>query len=540
MRPRWWQAPLPGVLLVAAAACAQPASAADPVFAAPRTLALDAGAPAIAIGAGGDAVVAWGGREGGVFVARRGVLGGAFEAPERIADDLADRVRVSRNPAGAIAVAWTGRENPGKRSRLRVSVAPSGGRFGAPETVPLPDAPAVSGSPQAAPTDRTAPAVVLGADGALTAAVTDVEGRLLAGVRAAGGQFGEAQVVATGVRGAPVVAADGLGSTALVWRQEPAANAPDQLRTVVMAAERRPGTGFGTAGAISDPAFGAGAPRVAANARGDMLAAWAVYDTSVAGGNLFPAGADVSERTLGGPWSPARRITTPGRPFFDELTPALNDFGAGVVAGYAPYGFADSVSRPPGATFGAPVQTPVPAGASDGTAPDAVGVDALGTTVHAMTVGGFDRGRVIAVIRSLSGATRVEPLPAGEATSPPALATDPFGNGLVAWEHGGAIRTVTYSALAPIVSALRVGRREFRFRVSEPAVVDLEVRGPKIRARKRPLARQTVIARPAANRVRFAKRVRRLLARRGRHTVVVRTRDAGPVTGRLTTRIRRR
>ena len=443
-----------GLLIVPAA------HAGPPVFGAPTTLAADGTDPSVAIGLGGDAVVAWAGRTSGVFVARRGALGGRFSAPERISDDKARAVRVTRNLAGSLAVVWVGGADPSQPAELRAAVAPPRRPFGPPETVPLP----ATGSGTGHPDDIVEPASAIGADGSVTVAVPDVQHRLLVAVRPTGGGFEAAQVLGERAIGDVSLGADGLGSVVAAWTAEPPPDDSGAFRTLVYAAERRAGTGFGPPWVLSDPARGASdgtsGPAVAANARGDVVVAWPAYADGYRWATL-PSTIDVAERTPAGEWSAPHAGASGGGFFGSALTAALNDRGDGVIAEYAPTGSAESVFRPAHGAFGARQTVALAPGAAGRSA---VGIDALGQTVHLNLAGGLGTGpadRILAVVRAGAGPASTVPVSTPKETeSAPDLAFDPFGNGLVVWSSpeagGGAIRAAVYSAGPPVVRNLRV------------------------------------------------------------------------------------
>ncbi len=122
----------------------------------------------------------------------------------------------------------------------------------------------------------------------------------------------------------------------------------------------------------------------------------------------------------------------------------------------------------------------------------------------------------------------------------PSIAMDRFGNGIAAWttvRNGRYYVAVSaYSALAPVIARMRVGRRALRFRANEIAAISIKVR----RKRGGRSASQLAIARRGTNSVKLNKRVRRLLKRKGRYVATIRTRDAGPRRATYKVRFRRR
>lgn len=515
------------------------AQAAEPVFGAPVTLAGDGSDPSVVMGPGGDAVVAWSGRTSGVFVARRGALGGSFSRPQRVSDDVARAPALTRNAAGMLALVWVGRTDRSQPATVHAAVAPAGRPFGAPEDILLPSPDAG----RAALDDIARPAVTLGPDGSVTVAVTDIERRLLVSQRLAGGAFAQASVLAEGVNGDASIAGDNGGSVVASWVQQIAEADPTSFHAVVYAAEIGPASGPGAPRLLSDPSElasnGVTSPVVVANPRGDVLVAWAAFPAGI-GTSIVPSALRVAERSPTGEWSPTRAAISDGGYFGAPLSAAINDRGDAVVGSYDPSGATNTVFRPAGARFQARQRVLLAAGAGGRSV---LGVDALGDTVHLSLVAGLGtepQARIIAVTRSGSGTPSVAAVStAGETESVPDLGFDPFGNGLVVWGSpgagGGAIRAAAYSAGPPVISGLRVGKREFRLHINEPAGVQISVRGPR-----HAKGEQLFAARAGFNRVRFTTGLRKALRRRGRYTVRIRTADAGPRKATVKIHVRRR
>lgn len=515
------------------------ARAAEPVFGVPATLAGDGSDPSVTMGVGGDAMVAWTGRTSGVFVARRGALGGAFSRPQRVSDDVARAATLTRNASGMLALAWVGRTSPYDQAVVHAAVAPAGQPFGSPEDIPL-----ASVSANAAQLDDIVrPAVTLGPDGSVTVAVTDLERRLLVSQRPAGGVFPQASVLAERVNGDASIAADGRGSVVAAWVQQTADPDPTVFHAVVYAAEVGPASGLGAPRLLSDPSElasnGVTAPLVVANARGDVLVTWAAFPGGM-GISLIPSAIRVAERSPIGGWSPTHAAISDGQYFGAPLSAAINDRGDAVVGSYDPSGSASTVFRPAGSSFGSRQRVLLPAGSNGRSV---LGVDALGDSVHLSLVGGpgsEPQARIIAATRSGTGPPSLAAVStAGETESVPDLAFDPFGNGLVVWSSpgagGGAIRAAAYSAGPPVISGLRVGKREFRLRVNESAAVQVSVRGPR-----HTKGQQMFLARAGFNRVPIASKLRKTMRRPGRYTVLIRTADAGPRTATMKVHVRRR
>ena len=485
----------PGVLLVVlaivgVAGLAGPAQAAAPVFAAPQTLAAAARVrrwPSAPQGMRGCV----GGRTSGVYVARRASWV-ARSAPPSVSETTSPMAGASVAPASALA--WPGR--PPRHSTapsLRVAVAPLGARFDAPETVPLPAARGVSGTLRP-PGDVNVPAVLLGADGSVTAAVGDVEHRCWPRC-ARRRTLREAQVLGTNARSVPVLAADGSArSPCCAGHTRRRALGP---RDVVLAAERRPAphSGLRTRSPIprSAPARRVWRPTPAATCSRHGGLRHLRH-----GGLYFPVGADVAIARSAARGQRPHRVTAPARPSSSRSPRPLKDFapawwppcpmgprrrGLRLRAGRS----AASPDLVHGRSdLGIPT-TPSASTRSAGPCRDQHrGPDAAGSVQWSAPRGLDGRDLGFGHRRAYGRA---------------ALATDRFGNGLIAcraWDdQSGDIH-----AAPPFVSGLRVGRREFRFHSSEPAIITLSIR-------------EAIAARPRRRRwpddgqpIRFSKRTR--------------------------------
>jgi hypothetical protein len=535
------------VLVIASLASGSAARAvAPPVFSAAQVLARGGQDAVVAMGAAGDAVVAWSGQRGGVFVTRRAAAGGAFSAPIEIAGERAANMslRIARNDRGDLALAWM-RSTPTSDGyavgSLRLAVASAGETFGGPEDVPLAERDRVVEQNVVGGLDiSSGPRLALAADGTVVVGYMDSDraadaDRAIAAIRPPGGPFGAAQVLARRVIAPPAIAADGIGHLYALWPATPQGAAPRAGR-IAYVAEAGPGAGFGPPRALSDPALdasnGAALPQLAANRAGTVVAMW----NGGHPGELFPSRVDVALREAGGPWPAPQRVSTGGMAM--RATVALNDRGDAVVA-WPNLPFLVSAFRPAGGSFGAPAGG---FGAPGSMEEMPMAIDALGVTLIVRRVDEQFRERIAAVLRrrDAAPAAEVDISPRGTVVSSPAVATDPFGNGLVVWTApgagGGAVNAAAYSALAPAVAQLRVGSREFRLRVTEPARIRITVR----RGAKGRSASQTAVVRAGVSKLAFVANVRRLLRRPGSYSATIRTRDAGPLAGTVGIRFRRR
>ncbi|MDP1848130.1 MAG: hypothetical protein Q8K79_10095 [Solirubrobacteraceae bacterium] len=525
---------LGAALLTSAPAAAQ----SPPVFAAPQVLANEGRHAVTAMGPAGDVIVAWAGTQRGVFAARRAALGGRFATPVQVSDDRVSflaPLRLARNDRGDVALAWIreagGQDAPGV---LRVALAAAGTTaFGPPEDAV--SAPSVGD-----------PALAIGDGGevALAFEVLAPDGKADAyGVlRPAGGPVGRPALLGRRVlgRGAQLAAGPG-GTLHALWVAE-TSELGRPATSAAFTAEASPGSGFGAPRRLSDPALTAGngyvTPQLVANRRGDLLAAWA---GSPPFSGPFQTRADVATRPAGGDWSAAGDVAGPHKAVL-SVSPVLNDRGDAVVS-WGNLSHVETIFRPAGGAFGGLFNTQVVASPDfDGMA---VALDALGIAliVRRQVVGhAGGPGRIHVLLRARAEVPGPDIPVSGveEAISSPAIATDPFGNGIVVWSSGGSARPVTavaYSATAPVVARVRAGSRELRFRANEPANVRITVRRD---VRHGKSATQTAVARPGANNVRYVSKVRALLRRKGRYVATIRARDAGPRSATVKLRFRRR
>ena len=519
------------LLLAPAAATAQ-----EPVFGPPGKLADGANRdrPAIVIGPNGDTVIAWNGRTSdygeppretrGVFVASRPAGTAAFSAPVRVSDEPAEAVLLARNERGDVALAW--RNYPAERgdAGMRLTIARAGEGFGPVENVPVP--------PGTTPTWRHGGGVsteltglAVGGDGTVllgmttTTPATDGETRLAAvAVRTPAG-FEQTRVLAEHSNG-PSVAADGAGRLYAVWlaRREHSDSDP----AAVFFSEHV-GGGFTPPRRLSDymPSFGG--VRIVANRPGDLLVTWVSPALGYSPSQVYAA-----MRRAGAEWQEPRHLAQSA-----SASPALNDAGDAVVGALG----ATLVAAEPGGEFGPPEG----AGASHGGSISSesffpVALDSLGTTIATWN-NEARSGGVFALRRPRGGpigpATKIAS-GTGRVWLAPAIATDAFGNGVIAWieqrhyNDPATVHTLSYSANPPTVSGFEVGASAFRFKLSEPASVRI-----KVKRRGGPARSLLVHARTKANVVRFDRRMRSLLAADGRYRATIRARDAGPRASRV-------
>jgi hypothetical protein len=528
-------------VIAAVMTMAQPASAATPkVFAPPQDLAIDAIAPQVVMGPAGDATVVWQGLKGGLFVARRSVLGGRLSAPEKVVDENVNAytVRVARNDRGDVAIAWAASVD--NVFRPRVVIAPPGQSFGPPADVPLPPRAPVPGED----TGRQFgwPELVVAPDGTVAVGFSETDyganvSRTLVSTRPPGGEFRPPQVLATStgavwegpITMAPKLAMDADGRLIAAWVFQPG---PLVDGAKLLMAEAAPGQPFGPARTISDPSLpGVSDARLAVNPRGDVVAAWTSHIVQPLA-DTHPGRLDVMERSPSGAWSARHALSSNGVTIATP-TVALNDAGDAIVAVPTTSGMATSFR---GAHVGFGAAVPSPVAYADGSEVP-IAIDALGDSVSVRS----DDQTVFAQLRVRGAEPEPEvPVSAPSKVYGPNVAMDGFGNGIVVWNENrrgvAVITAASYSALPPVVAKLRVRKHKFSMSANEPALVRIAVR----RKRGGRKASQITVARPGANGLKFDKRMRHLLKRKGRYTMTVRAYDAGPRHTTYKVKFRRR
>jgi hypothetical protein len=232
---------------------------------------LNVSMPAVAMGQGGDAVVAWTAYNGTSTVAQAAVrpAGGSFSAPITISSPApyGSPASVAMDRAGDAIVVWERSDDVNQV--VSASVRPAGGAFSAPVDVSA-----------VMPRDSlgvSVPAVAMSDGGAAVVAWrrTDAGGGVQASTRPAGGAFSApvlvsapTQDVATSIPSAPSVAMDAVGDAVVAWDRRPAVGES----RVAQAAVRPAGGAFSAPQDISLTGGDALATQVAMDALGDAVA----------------------------------------------------------------------------------------------------------------------------------------------------------------------------------------------------------------------------------------------------------------------------
>jgi PKD domain len=270
-------------------------------FSAPIELSKAASEPAVAITPSGEAVAVWRHfdvNDAGNYVIQASYRqpGGSLSAPLDVAVTpnaaLPQALQVADNAAGDTAVTWIQQE-PGSGlspnpTLVEASVRPAGGSFSTPEVIsPLP---------------------------------------LLAEQSARN----------------PAVAIDAAGEAAVVWEYE------DGTNTVIQAAVRSPGGGFGGPISVTADGENAGVPAIAMTPAGEVIAVW-----------IRSNGTDnVVEASTGGSFSPSFELSDAAKSAFEpEL--AVDPAGAATVVWTSfdgTNGAVEASTASPGAVFSAPTE----------------------------------------------------------------------------------------------------------------------------------------------------------------------------------------
>jgi hypothetical protein len=203
----------------------------------------------------GDAVVLWARSDVVQLAARR--AGARFGAPQTIAARRAVPGAVVVGADGAAVATWT------SRGRVYASRRAPGHRFGRPLLL-NPGGPGAGGATAAIGPDGTV--VVAWLSGDSTFAAVGERGRAL----------GAAQRLATfepfGGLGAPAAVVTRAGEALVAWAQ--GVRDPAGYRTEATVASRPSGGSFGVPRVLSAPGVSASAPALAAERRGEVVAAW--------------------------------------------------------------------------------------------------------------------------------------------------------------------------------------------------------------------------------------------------------------------------
>lgn len=264
----------------------------------------DAGAPALAVGADGAAVVAW--RRGGTISASTLAAGSvSFAAPQTLATGAAGDPRVAAGADGGAVAVWSAAEDGG---RVIEAATFEGLRWSQPQRLSAPGGDA--DQPDVAASGDAVVAVWRRLDGADRIAEASV-------LQPDGGWVEPSALSAPGAGVAePSVGVSADGGAVAAWSGD------HGVETAARPAEGA----FGVAERISAPGPAADA-RVAVGPDGSAIIAWSAPDADAGYRRVFAAA-----RAPGAPWGPVQGLSTvaPGA-IASRPSPAVGVAGSGIV-----------------------------------------------------------------------------------------------------------------------------------------------------------------------------------------------------------------
>ena len=366
--------------------------------------------------------------------------GGSFGAPVdlSVAGRNATFPQITTAPDGTATVVW--RRYNGSNMIIQAATRPPGGSFG-----PAVDLSA-SGQRAIGPQITTAP------DGTATAIWSRFSGSnwiVQATTRPPGGSFGAPVGLSApgqSCRGAfgPQITTAPDGTATAVWIRFNGSN------DIVQVATRPPGESFGPPADLSAPGGDAFAPQVATAPDGTTTAVWERFD-----GNRFD-GADniiqAASRPPGGSFGAPVDLSVPGRDGFSPQVVTAPDGTTTAVWGWGRYNGANNIiqaaTRPPGGSFGPAVDLSAPGPSAFGpqitTAPDGTA-----TAVWIRFNGSND---IVQVATRPPGESFGPPAdlsaPGGDAFAPQ-VATAPDGTTTAVWERFDGSDFIIQAATRP-------------------------------------------------------------------------------------------
>ncbi len=254
-----------------------------------------------------------------------------LSAPGEDAEDA----QLAAGPDGTATAVWI--RSDGSNDIIQAATRPPGGPFGAPVDLSAPGQ------------DADLPQVVTALDGTTTAVWRRDDGTndiIQAAIRPPGGSFGTPVDLSAAGQDAngPQVSAAPDGTTTAVWRRSNGAN------FIIQAATRPPGGSFGTPVDLSATGQSGFNPQIANGADGTATVVWT-------GDNGFNNIIQAATRPSGGSFGTPVDLSAPGQSAFNARVATATDGTATVVWG-RPNGvntIIQSATRPPGGSFGAPV-----------------------------------------------------------------------------------------------------------------------------------------------------------------------------------------
>jgi len=302
-----------------------PAAPAADGWSPPQVLSADAGAdqPALAVGAGGQAVAVWRGLAGGASGVRASVLGadGTWSSPLTIsgAETAVRDPDVAVSAGGGAVAVWTATR--GSQSVVQAAMRPAGGTWSAPQDLSL--------AARAALTPR----VAVDAAGDAVVVWVDLQGldeAIQAATLPAGGAWSPPEDLSPAGSGDregvldPRVAVAPSGQAVAVWTHTTA------VASEIAASSRPAGGQWSAPQTLSQADQAAVTAQVAVDDAGDTVAAWTRFD-----GQQRRFEAQAAERTPDGVWSLPEPLSSPAQaPFEGSQRPrvALDPTGRATAA----------------------------------------------------------------------------------------------------------------------------------------------------------------------------------------------------------------
>jgi hypothetical protein len=470
----------------------------------------------VAIDPDGGAVAAWSRFDGTTARVQAALLEPgttAFGAPVTLsaAGGNATDPQVALDAAGNAVVLWS--RFDGSVNRIQATFRPTGGSFGATQTV------SASGQSAVFPRLAVNPA---GNAVAVWQRFDGADQRVQAAFRPAGGGFGGVQTISVaGQDGtAPDVAIDAAGRAVAIWQRF---DGSDQR---VQAASRAATGSFGAPQTLSAAGQDSVDPDIAVGAAGAAVASWQRFDGSV-------QRVQVSVRPLGGSFAAPQTVSPAGLQALDPRVGAAAD-GAAIVVWQQVQGGRfeiDTSRRPAGGQFGAAAR--ISEAGTGALSPD-LAFDAEGDALAGWHRFANNEFEVQTADWTLSGVPpprrQGEPVPPFDFTAPPSASLAdtiaPVVRRFSVTRRFAAGRRSTRLRAA----AVRRGGR-IRYRLSEPASVSITLSrlAPARAALALPLRKPVVLrrrGRAGANAISFSGRVRHRPLLPGRWRATIRAKDS--------------
>ena len=426
----------------------------------------DAVGSQIATGPDVTATVVWRRNDGAnsIIQAATRPPGGTFGVPVNLsaAGQDAFGAQITTDLGGTSTAVWE--RSDGANSIIQAATRPPGGEFNTPVNLSAPGQNAVG------PQITTAP------DGTTTAIWQRSNGSnfiIQAAIRPPGGTFGTPADLSVPGQNAlnAEITTDPGGTTTAVWRRSNGTN------QIAQAATRQPGGSFGTPVDLSAPGQSASGPRVMAVPDGTTTAVWERSDGS---NSIIQAATRPPGGTFGAPVD----LSAAGQDAFDPGIASSPDGVATVAWSLFKGGnfIIQVATRPPGGTFGAPVD--LSAAGQDAFGPE-IATDPAGTTTAVWQRSNGTNTIIQAATRPPGGTFGV-PLDLsapGQDTLLPQIATSPDGVATAVWQRSNGTNSIIQSVSTerpqpakPRLSSLKIKPKSKKVRRGKKVTFTVKVR----------------------------------------------------------------